>query len=333
MVEKKNRSICSVKDRYGRKIDYLRVSITDRCNLRCSYCMPKRVIQFLPSDQILRYEEILRLTDIFIKMGIKKLRITGGEPLIRRNVLFLFRELGKRQALREITLTTNGTMLAHYAEGLFDAGIKRVNISLDTLNRENYRRITGVDQIDTVIEGIKILQYLGITIKLNVVAMKGINDGEFTDFIHFSEQNHIEVRFIEVMPHMYRDTFTKNVFISTESIMQKIGRRYTLLPVSSNANNTTSRIYKIKHSDVKVGFISAVSRPFCSGCNKLRLMADGTLRTCLFSERGKNLKILLSQGITDSEIINEIMAELSEKPQHHELSKDNRNLVMHRVGG
>jgi cyclic pyranopterin phosphate synthase len=266
-------------------------------------------------------------------MGIQKLRITGGEPLIRRNVLFLYRELGKRQALREITLTTNGTMLTHYAEGLFDAGIKRINVSLDTLNRANYRRITGVDQIDTVIEGIKILQHLGITIKLNVVAMKGINDGEFTDFIRFSEQNNIEVRFIEVMPHMYSDTFTQNVFISTESIMQKIGRSYTLLPVSSNANNATARIYKIKHSDVKVGFISAVSLPFCSGCNKLRLMADGTLRTCLFSESGKNLKILLSQGNTDKEIINEIMAELSKKPQNHELNKDYSNLVMHRVGG
>jgi cyclic pyranopterin phosphate synthase len=295
--------------------------------------MPKRGIQFLPSDQILRYEEILRLTDIFIQMGIKKLRITGGEPLIRRNVLFLCRELGKRQALREIALTTNGTMLAQYAEDLFNAGIKRINVSLDTLNRANYRRITGVDQIDTVFEGIKILQHLGITVKLNVVAMKGINEGEFMDFIHFSQQNNIEVRFIEIMPHMYSNTFTQNVFISTESIMQIIGRRYALLPVSSNADNATARVYKLKHSDVKVGFISAVSRPFCSSCNKLRLMADGTLRSCLFSESGKNLKILLSQGYTDSEIINEILTELSEKPQHHELNKDNRNLVMHRVGG
>ncbi len=333
MADKMNMDVCILKDRYGRKIDYLRVSVTDRCNLRCSYCMPKSGVQFLRRNRILRYEEILRLTDIFIKMGITKLRITGGEPLIRRNVLFLFQELGKRKGLHEITLTTNGTMLNSYAEDLFHAGIRRVNISLDSLNRENYRRITGFDKIDTVLGGIKILRNLGVTIKLNVVAMKGINDGEFVDFIHFGEENSVDVRFIEVMPHMYNDSFTQRVFISSESVMKKIGQRYTLMPMFPDSISTTARNYKMKHRGVKVGFISAVSNPFCSGCNKVRLMADGTLRTCLFSESGKNLKVLLSQGRTDREIINEIMAELSEKPQHHELSKDNGNLVMHRVGG
>ncbi|UCB47165.1 MAG: radical SAM protein, partial [Spirochaetota bacterium] len=172
----------ALKDSHGRVIDYLRISVTDRCNMRCSYCIPEEGVKFIPSDEILRYEDILTLADIFIEMGIKKIRITGGEPLVRKDILFFIEKMGTKP-IKELVLTTNGILLGEFAQGLKDAGVERVNVSLDSLNRNTYRRITRTDSLPRVIEGIRKAYDSGLKVKVNVVAMKGINDGEFLNFV------------------------------------------------------------------------------------------------------------------------------------------------------
>lgn len=320
-------------DIYERRIDYLRISVTDRCNLRCFYCMPNEGVPFMAYSRILRYEEILRLTDIFLEMGIKKIRITGGEPLIRKNILFLVKELGKRKSLRELTLTTNGIRLSEYAYGLVQAGVERVNVSLDSLNKKNYKQITGVNLFNNVMQGINISQELGLKIKLNIVAMRGRNDGEFLDFLKFGIENDIDIRFIELMPQYYNDSIAENLFIPEDEVLKMIEKMYTLIPGATGSEKTTAKLYKIKNSRVTVGFISAVSHPFCSGCNKIRLMPDGTLRTCLFGDSGVNLKNLLGEKKTKKEIKVEIVKAVKAKPEKHNLNEEWPKLVMHRVGG
>jgi len=319
-------------DRYGRVIDYLRISVTDRCNMRCIYCMPHDGVPFIPHRRILRYEEIVKIADIFLDLGIRKIRITGGEPLVRRNIQLLFKELGNRERLRELTLTTNGKKLAEHIPDLLEAGIKRVNVSLDSLRKETYEYITGTDDLQRVIQGIKSAQMSGLKVKLNTVVMKGINDGELTDIMDFGIKNSCDVRFIEVMPQIYNDRFAKEMFLSADDVLNRMKQRYTLTALKTTASST-ERLFQIEECSVCLGIISPLSHPFCNHCNKVRLMPDGTLRTCLFSKQGLHLKEMLEQNVPVEEIKKEIAMAVFKKPQSHLLEEEKGSLVMHRMGG
>jgi cyclic pyranopterin phosphate synthase len=319
-------------DSYGRVIDYLRISVTDRCNLRCTYCMPEEGVRFIPCEQILRYEEIITLVDIFIDMGIKKIRITGGEPLVRKDILYLLEKLGTKP-IRELVLTTNGILLGEYADGLKDAGVKRVNVSLDSLDRKTYLRITRKDSLSTVVEGIHRAFDSALKIKINVVAMRGINDGEFLDFIKFGMENDLGLRFIEVMPQYYGEQMVKELFISSKEIVRSIGREYAVTPLKNPEQSSVEMLYKIKGMDYRFGIINAMSEPFCSRCNRLRLMANGVLKACLFGEEGPNLKKMLNQRNPNKEIRHAIETLVMEKPERYCLEKNKTKLIMNRVGG
>jgi cyclic pyranopterin phosphate synthase len=336
-----------LSDGCGRVIDYLRVSVTDRCNSRCLYCMPKEGVPFLPPSRILRYEEILLLADVFLGLGIKKIRITGGEPLIRKNVLFLLEELGKKRGLRELVLTTNGLTLGEHALALKRAGVKRVNVSLDTLRRETFRSITGQDGLEQVLAGIREARNAGLDVKINVVVMRGINDGEFRDFVAFGIGRGIPVRFIELMPQRYNGGFARELFVPTREILESIGGAYIIEPLGTDEGDAASGFYEVRERGSEpvpasgsgrpgrstvVGMISPLSEPFCSRCNRVRLMADGTLKACLFGEGGPNLKELIRTGSSKEEIEAAIFEAIRVKPESLRYGSA-CDTVMHMTGG
>ena len=324
------------EDSFHRRIDYLRLSITDRCNLRCTYCMPEGGVPRLTHDDVLNYEEILHLVRVVARMGISKIRITGGEPLVRKDILFLCANIAATPGLRSLSLTTNGLLLEQYARGLFVAGIKRVNISLDTLKPEKYAAITRKDAFEQVWAGIRAAQETGFApIKLNAVVMHGVNDDEIEDLACLTYHYPFEVRFIEFMPFQAEDG--DNRLVSADAILERLGRVAPLLPAVSENSNGPARHFRFPNALGKIGIISPISEHFCHTCNRLRLTADGKLRTCLFSVEEHDLKTPLRQGASDQDLINLIHAAINRKPERHEL--DNRLLrkcisrPMFKIGG
>ncbi len=326
----------TLKDSYQRKIDYLRLSITDRCNLRCTYCMPEKGVPQLSHEEILSYEEILHLVRIVTRMGITKVRITGGEPLARRDILFLCASIASTPGIKSISLTTNGLLLPQFAQALFVAGIKRINISLDTLNPEKYALITRRDCFEQVWAGIRAAQETGYApIKLNTVVMQGINDDEIEDLACLTYHFPFEVRFIEFMP--FQSDEGHEWYLSAARILERLAKVSRLLPAESENSNGPARLYRFPNALGKIGVISPISEHFCHTCNRLRITADGKLRTCLFSMEETDLKTPLRQGASDREITEKIRAAIKRKPEKHEL--DNRMLrkcisrPMVRIGG
>ncbi len=322
-----------LQDSYARIIDYLRISVTDRCNLRCYYCMPSHGVKYIDHKEILSYEEILRIVRIFAELGIKKVRVTGGEPLIRRDIFFLLENIGRIEGINELALTTNGTNLSGYFEDLKRTAIKRINISIDSLNREKFKRITGFDRLEEVLSSIKQAVDKDFSIKLNVVIMRGINDDELLDFIEFSIENNVDIRFIEIMPQLYNSETASRLFLPANEILERIQREYTVTSLKQKGNSTTEDLYSVSDSNIRMGLISPVSRHFCLQCNKVRLKADGALKTCLFSKPGINLRELLHKGMKEDEIKSLIISEIKGKPQMHYLSENSSDLVMHNTGG
>jgi cyclic pyranopterin phosphate synthase len=311
------------QDSYKRRIDYLRLSVTDRCNLRCTYCMPAEGVPRLTHEDILNYEEILRLARIAALMGIAKIRITGGEPLVRKDILFLCANMAATPGLKSLSLTTNGLLLSQYARGLFVAGIKRINISLDTLKPEKYAVITRKDCFEQVWAGIRAVQETGFApIKLNAVIMQGINDDEIEDLACLTYHYPFEVRFIEFMPFQADDGH--NRFVSADEILERLAKVAPLLPAVSESSNGPARHFRFPGALGKIGIISPISEHFCHLCNRLRVTADGKLRTCLFSMEEIDLKTPLRQGASDEEIKDLIYSAIRRKPERHEL--DNRVL-------
>jgi cyclic pyranopterin phosphate synthase len=317
-------------DAQGRKIDYLRLSVTDRCNLRCSYCMPPEGVSFLPDEEILHIDELLAVADLYIKIGVRKIRITGGEPLLRRDILPLLQELGNRKELKELTITTNGTHLSENASALKNAGIGRVNVSLDSTKRETFAAITGKDLLDRVIQGILDAKNAGLKIKINTVVIRGRNDGELFDIIDFCIKENLDVRFIEVMPngHMADD-----LFLPVASIKDSLKKRYSLLPHETARPSSTAEIFTLQGHSITVGFISPLSRPFCSCCNKVRVTSDGKLKTCLLSDSLFDLKSWLRNGVSTKIIERKIIQTVYHRPAGHRLWEENSALMMSRVGG
>ncbi len=307
-------------DSYQRHIDYLRLSVTDRCNLRCIYCMPQEGMPKLSHADVLRYEEVVRLAGIAIAMGIRKVRITGGEPLVRRDVVHLCSRIAQLPGLESLTLTTNARLLAEHAERLYQSGVQRINISLDTLNPEKYARITRCDCFHEVWRGIEAAQRVGFhPIKLNVVAMRGINDDEIENLAAITIHQPFHVRFIEYMPVATDAGENQGRFLGADEILQRLRRLGRLLEVSSRNSNGPARHYQLAGAVGKIGIISPISHHFCATCNRLRLTADGKLRTCLFASEETDLQQPLRQGATDEELAAIITRAIQKKPARHPL--------------
>ena len=309
-------------DRYKRHLNYLRISITDRCNLKCLYCMPSGPGHKMDHEEILRYEEILRIVRIGIRLGISKVRITGGEPLVRTDCCDFLETLAKLRGLNDISLTTNGVLLSDYIDRIVSAGIKRVNISLDTLDRQKYAEITGVDAFDRVWRGIQAAYEKGMhPIKINVVALNGINDEELADLAALSFQHPFHIRFIEYMPIGQTRQCDKAPLLYPD-IRTRIEKLGELLPVARQANDGPAMRYKFNGAIGEIGFISAVSHHFCEQCNRLRLTADGRIRSCLLSDIHEDIKTPLRNGRLDTDLANIFFRAVRRKPFQHAVRLD-----------
>jgi GTP 3',8-cyclase len=320
-------------DREKRHLNYLRISITDRCNLRCLYCVPEGRIPKLGHDDILSYEEILRLVKIGIRLGIRKVRITGGEPLVRKGAIDLLARLVRIRELKDVSLTTNGVLLASNAQRIFDAGIRRINISLDSLDPEKYAQITGYHQFDRVWAGIHLAHEIGFApIKINVVAMRGINDDEIINFGRLSLDHPFHIRFIEYMPIGNSRTNSRDQILTPE-IKEKIDTIGELIPVENGHNDGPARRYRIAGALGEVGFISALSHHFCSHCNRLRLTADGKLRACLLSDHHEPVKDVLRNGGSDEQLAEIFRTAVRQKAAKHELCPNSATTVKDQMQG
>ena len=324
-------------DNNHRVINYLRLSVTDRCNLRCIYCMPEKGIRFMPHSEILTYEEILHIVRLSIQKGIRKVRLTGGEPLVRKGFISFLERLSKIEGLEEITLTTNGVLLKSLAVDIKNCGISRINVSLDSLRPERFFRITGRDFFERVWEGLEEAEHVGFNpIKINVVAIKGVNDDEILDFASLTLNKPYHVRFIEIMPIGDKNIWTTEKFISAKEIHNRIQTLGILQPIGHNTLDGPAERYALEGAKGEVGFIGALSNHFCDNCNRLRLTADGHLKGCLFSDQETDIKTPLRDGKGDSHLLNLIMDTILNKPKDHGLLPYNpRKCVrqMNSIGG
>lgn len=302
-------------DSHRREINYLRVSITDRCNLRCEYCMPKEGVSVLGHEDILRYEEILRVVKASMKIGIVKVRVTGGEPLIRRGVVEFIRELCSL-GLKDAGLTTNGILLEDFAGPLFNAGLRRINISLDSLDPEKYGKITRGGDISRVIRGIRTAHDAGFfPIKINFVVLKGFNEDEILPFVRLTLDKPFQVRFIELMPVGRNARLNEARYLSNDSVMDTISREYTMHPLDARgAADGPAYLFKIDGAAGEIGFIHSGSGHICERCNRLRLTADGHLRACLLREGETDIKPALRAGCSDAELEKMIRTAIDRKP-------------------
>ncbi len=307
-------------DNNHRVINYLRLSVTDRCNLRCIYCMPEKGIRFMPHSEILTYEEMLHIVRLSIQKGIRKVRLTGGEPLVRKGFISFLERLCKIEGLEEITLTTNGVLLKSLAADIKDCGISRINVSLDSLRPERFFRITGRDCFKQVWEGIEEAEHMGFNpIKINVVAIKGVNDDEILDFAALTLEKPYHIRFIELMPIGDKNISMDDKFISTKEIFKKIETISMLQPIANNLLDGPAERYVLEGAKGEVGFIGALSNHFCDKCNRLRLTPEGHLRGCLFSDQEIDLKTPLRQEKKDAYLLQLIELAIKNKPKEHGL--------------
>ncbi len=303
-------------DTYDRTIDYVRISVTDRCNLRCRYCVDSNgTFDFIPHNEILSYEEILRFVRIAARLGVRKVRLTGGEPLSRKGIAGLIREINVIEGIRDVALTTNGVFLGDMIGELKDAGLKRINISLDTMKRDRFEYITGVDALDKVLTGIEKADAAGLNpIKINTVIIKGFNDDEILDFVKQAKRWNHHVRFIEFMPFGDSTLWNDSDIITSRQIEEIIGTIYKLTPCAST-DKGPARMFDIEGGSGKIGFISPVSTHICSQCNRIRLTSKGTLRPCLFSDTEYDVKALIRGGKSDEEIIEFVRNVVKVKPE------------------
>jgi len=314
-------------DPFGRHISYLRVSVTDRCDFRCVYCMAEDMT-FLPKAEVLSLEELERLCSAFVRRGVKKLRMTGGEPLVRKNVMSLFRGLGKHLetgALEELTLTTNGSQLAKYAKELAAIGVRRVNVSIDTLDRDKFREITRWGDLDQVIRGLDAAQDAGLKIKINAVALRGVNDTEFDDLIRWSHGRGMDLTFIEVMPMGEIGGEARlDQYLPLSLLRADIGRRFTLTE-SDYRTGGPARYFNVAETGGRLGFITPLTHNFCESCNRVRLTCTGTLYMCLGQEDAADLRAPLRASESDELLDRAISEAIARKPKGHDFIIDRRH--------
>jgi cyclic pyranopterin phosphate synthase len=318
-----------MRDKFDREINYLRVSITDRCNLHCNYCRPKEGISLIGHDDILRYEEIISIVSLAVKMGLIKVRVTGGEPLVRRGFIDFLAALRNIKGLQDISLTTNGILLEEFAEEIFNTGIHRINISLDSLDHAKYSYITNGGNLNNVLRGIAKAEEVGFSpIKINTVAIKNFNDDEVFAFAQLAKDKPFQVRFIELMPVGHDNSNYGEDYLPITQLMKKISSHYELEQLSGKKNKSDgpAKIYKIKGGRGEIGFINPVSNHFCSTCNRLRLTADGKLRVCLLKDEEIDLKKALREKCSDLDLEKLIHQAILLKPRHHDLACTDRHL-------
>ncbi len=324
-------------DRFGRHITYVRLSVTDRCDLRCVYCMAEDMT-FLPRSQVLTLEEIARLGKCFSELGVTKLRVTGGEPLVRRNIMWLFERLGALPGIRDLTLTTNGTQLARYARDLRAAGVTRVNISLDSLKPERFRAITRLGEIGKTLAGIDAAVEAGFQrVKLNSVVLKNRNHDEVRDLVAFAAGLGMDISFIEEMPlGVIGDHDRAEAYYSSDDIRRDLAEHYELIPTTETTGGP-SRYYRLAGHDIRVGFISPHSHNFCGDCNRVRVTAEGRLLLCLGQEFSTDLRRALRANPTDNDAVKRAMvAAMSIKPRGHDFNLEAQPVIfrhMNTTGG
>ncbi|WP_432470132.1 GTP 3',8-cyclase MoaA [Amphritea sp. HPY] len=310
-----------LQDSFGRSINYLRLSVTDRCDFRCVYCMNEDV-KFLPRAQVLTLEELYSVAQTFTELGVNKIRLTGGEPLVRPGIVDLCREVGQLPGLRELTLTTNGSQLERYAEGLRQAGVKRINISLDSLDQQRFTDLTRRDKLAQVISGIDAAVAAGFErIKLNAVVMKGRNDDEVLDLVEFARSRGIDITFIEEMPlGDIQEHSRQQSFCSSDEVQTIIAERFPLLS-STESSGGPARYFRMAGSKSRVGFISPYSHNFCDSCNRVRVTVEGQLLLCLGNEKSLDLRRLLRGHPGDLTAVKQAICDaLQHKPEAHDFS-------------
>ncbi len=324
-------------DHYNRRISYLRLSVTDRCNLRCSYCLPVKDLKLLDHAEILSYEEILKVVIAGTECGIRKVRLTGGEPLARRNFVQFVASVCRIPKLEDVSITTNGVLLKKRAKEIFDAGVHRINISLDTLNRFKYAKITGYNCFDAVWEGLQEAEAVGFSpIKINVVAIRGLNDDEFPRLAELSVKKSYHVRFIEYMPIGHDSKWKPEKYISSDEIKSKLESIGPLHRIPHATHDGPAERYRFESAKGEIGFISVLSRHFCPACNRLRLTADGKLRPCLFADNEVDVKTPLRNKCTQQELKELFREAIAKKPRHHHSKiTDGRECLrpMYAIGG
>ncbi|MCA9802867.1 MAG: GTP 3',8-cyclase MoaA [Cyanobacteria bacterium HKST-UBA02] len=322
-------------DNYGRKHSYLRISVTDRCNLRCFYCMPAEGLVWKDRAELLTFEELERVCRVFVSMGIDKIRLTGGEPLMRRDLHVLIASLRRIEGLDVLAMTTNAALLSEHAGRIKSAGLSHLNISLDSLRPERFLKITGRDEHHRVMAGLEEALRLDFdSLKLNVVMIAGVNDDEILDFVALTEDRRINVRFIEFMPFKNNDWKIDRV-ITYRQMIETIESRYSLSPLASETS-AVAKDFAVAGATGTVSFVSSMSDSFCSTCNRLRLTADGSIKSCLFYPAELNMKDRIRQGATNEEIEAMILEALAQKPEAHPPAEeiaaaDNRAMI--EIGG
>jgi len=291
-------------DAYNRSVKDLRISVTDRCNFRCTYCMPLDQYEWISKKEILTFEEITRLATLFVGLGVEKIRLTGGEPLVRQNLDQLVAKVAAISGLKDLCLTTNGALLAEKIDSLKAAGLKRINISLDTLDPEKFRRMTKRGDLEKVLEGIFAAKDHGLhPIKLNAVIERGVNDDDILELVEFSREHGLAIRFIEYMDVGNSNNWTSEKLVSKAEILEKISSRYPLREIGRDQGSAPSVDYEFIDGRGDLGVIASVTEPFCSSCTRARLTADGKLVTCLFSQMGHDVKALLRNGTSDEDLV------------------------------
>jgi len=326
-------------DSFGRVHTNLRVSVTDRCNLRCFYCMPAENVQFLPRKELLSFEEITQFVECMVRRcGLTKVRLTGGEPLVRQGLHQLISQLASIPELKQIGLTTNGILLEQHAERLFEAGLRRINISLDTLDREKYKQYTRRDNLDQVLAGIKTARKIGFpSLKVNAVAIQGMTEDDLVSLGHFARETGIEVRFIEYMPLDADQGWEREKVLFAEKMIQVLSEAISpLQPVDAPQKNSPSQSYEFIDGQGKIGFISSVSKPFCAQCNRFRLTAEGKIRNCLFSNQETDVRELLRADAGEDLLIDRVMQSIATKKEGHEINTANflqPERPMYSIGG
>ena len=328
-----------ITDQFFRKINYLRVSVTDRCDLRCVYCM-KEKMNFLPKTEVLSLEEIERLCDNFIDLGVEKIRLTGGEPLVRKDIIHLIKNLNKKKSasnLKEITLTTNGSLLKKYSKELKMNGVDRINVSLDTIIKDKYKEITRFGNLENVLDGIEEAKQNDIKVKINTVVFKNFNENEISELVNWANKKLIDITFIEVMPMNDTDMPRHMQFVSLEDIYKKLNKNFKFEKSDYNTGGP-SNYYMSKKLDIKVGFITPLSNNFCASCNRVRISSTGKLYMCLGQNEFVDFREILRNDRSDDFIKEKIKFALSIKPKKHDFIinsevKPYMNRYMNETGG
>lgn len=323
-------------DKFGRSYRYLRVSVTDRCNFRCKYCVPSHDFDMMSHQDILRYEELLFAIEVFAELGIHKIRVTGGEPLVRKNISFFMKQVANIKGIDEVTLTTNGSLLDKFAKDIKEAGINRINISIDSLKQERYSYITGGFKLDKIISGLQAAKDAGLNpIKINNVAIKGFNDDEILDFCEFAAINNVNVRFIEFMPIGNSSGWKKENIITGSEILDIISKKYSIEQIKRNSNEGPAVNYRLSNG-AKIGVITPISNHFCGDCDKLRLTSDGKIRPCLLSDNEIDIHSMIRNK--DKKALKQALEKsLNLKEEKHHVDSENKNekfkRTMSKIGG